>query len=151
MKLRPSFDMDAQGRKLVTNALAGLNRLNGQVGNDWSRCGMESRGDSAKGGMEVQIEHQMAWDGTGRAQYALACHRLDVRPNPSVIHQLGRPSVVVDIGPLSMARHSGLQSRPTKFHVQSHKKCVMDQELLSATGAAILEALQNNSLATYLR
>ena len=141
-----------QGRKLVTNALAGLNRLqSGQAGDAGSKLGLGVRGDAAGAGREVQIEHQVAWDGTGRAQYALACHRLGVRPNPSVIHQLGRPSVVVDIGPLSMARHSGLQSRPNKFHVQSHKKCVMDQELLSATGAAILEALQNNSLATYLR
>ncbi len=141
-----------QGRKLVTNALAGLNRLHvGQAGDAGSRCGIGSRGDAAGGGKEVQIEHQMAWDGTGRAQYALACHRFNVRPNPSVLHQLGRPSVVVDIGPLAMARHSGLHSTSTESHPKGNKRCTTAQELLSPTGGAILEALQNNSLATHLR
>jgi hypothetical protein len=141
-----------QGRKLVTNALAGLSRLQyGQAGDARIKCGLGSRGGSADGGREVQIEHQLAWDGTGRAQYALACHRLSIRPNPSVIHQLGRSSVIVDIGPLAMARHAGGESRLTESYVQGHKKCAMAQELLSAAGTAILEALQNNSLATHLR
>jgi hypothetical protein len=146
--------MNVQGRKLVTNALAGLNRIHiGRAGDVGSKCCLGSRGDSGGGGREVKIEHQVAWDGTGRTQYALECHRLGVRPNPSVIHQLGRTSVVVDIGPLVMARHSVLQSRlaESESYGPRNTKCAMAQELLSAAGAAIIEALQNNSLATHLR
>jgi hypothetical protein len=136
----------------VANALAGLNRLRmSQASDAGSKYGIGSGGNATGGGRGVHIEHQVAWDGTGRAQYALACHRLSVRPNPSIIHQLGRPSVVVDIGPIAMARHSGLQSRPTESDAQGYKRYAMIKEILSAGGAAILEALQNNSLATYLR
>ena len=142
------FKNDFQGRKLVSNAVAGLSRLeiherDGEVAKRTKDMHLRPPGDDHG----VQIDHPVAWDGTGRAQYSLLCYKLQVRPDPLIIHQLGQSSMVIDVGPLVTSRRDAanvIAPQPTDQRGPAH-------EQLTSAGAAILEALRHNSLAKSIR
>ena len=140
--------LDMQGRKIVSNAAVGLTLLHDVEGGGTRKGAFNSTSSvrASKSGWEAEIDHPVVWDGTGRAQYTIACHRLQVRPNPSVIHQLGQADMIIDIGSLVISRflvgHSPLDAA---------EKNDMTREQLIPAGTAIIEALHHNSLATSIR
>ena len=134
-----------QGRKLISNAVAGLSRLHDTAG---AGTKFKRKGKSEE--RISNIDHPIIWDGTGRAQYVLACHRLQVRPNPSVIHQLGQTEMAIDIGPLIVRRSGAAYTSAHAGKGETHRQGLA-REQLTSNGIAILEALHHNSLATSLQ
>ena len=121
----------------MVNAVAGLHKYYGSEGGSRRSGALSENHDRGP-----QLDHPVAWDGSGRAQYVLACERHCVRANQTILHQLGRTRVTVDVGSLINRRLRN--AAPALTHGYS-------EEQLNGNGASIMESLKFNSLGSDLR